>query len=99
MMKTKKFSLGLVLSLLCLTTATRAEDALPKTAGFARYEAMLKHSPFAVATAAAPASSTPGFAKDLYVANAAHMSDGDYVTLASTTDKNLKEYVNTKGPV
>src|SRR6266446_2423237 len=98
MMKAKDLSLGLALSLFCLTTTAWADDELPKTAGFARYEAMLKRSPFAVATAAGPVSSTPDFAKDLYVANAAHMSDGDYVTLASTTDKNLKEYLSTKGP-
>ncbi len=51
---------------------------------------MLKRSPFAVATAGAPLPSTPDFAKDLYVANAAHSTDGDFVTLASTTDKNCK---------
>jgi hypothetical protein len=41
----------------------------------------------------------PDFAKDLYIANAAHTIDGDYVSLASTTDKNLKEYLNSKEPV
>ncbi|MEO5718039.1 MAG: hypothetical protein ABIR29_05645, partial [Chthoniobacterales bacterium] len=54
-----------------------------------------KRSPFAVATANAPAPSAPDFAKDLYVANAAHSTEGDFVTLASTTDKNLKEYLST----
>jgi hypothetical protein len=100
MMKANKVLLWLALPILGLTTTALAkDDDLPKTESFTRYAAMLKHSPFAVATAAAPLSSTPDFAKDLYVANAAHMADGDYVTLASTTDKNLKEYLNTKGSV
>jgi hypothetical protein len=60
---------------------------------------MLKRSPFAVATASAPAGSKPDFARDLYVANAAHSVRGDFVTIASTTDKNLKEYLNTKDTV
>jgi hypothetical protein len=100
MMKAKLLLFGLALPFLGLTTNSLAgDDELPKMQGFARYQAMLKHSPFAVATAGAPLSSTADFAKDLYVANAAHMSDGDYVTIASTTDKNLKKYLSTKGPV
>ena len=95
----KSLLLLLTLPLLCLTNAARAEDDLPAPAKFARYEAMLKRSPFAVATATAPAGATPDFAKDLYVANAAHSADGDFVTLASTTDKNLKEYLNNKETV
>ena len=59
----------------------------------------MKRSPFAVATAAVAPPDTPDFAKDLYVANAAHSTDGDFVTLASTTDKNLKEYLSTKETV
>jgi hypothetical protein len=57
---------------------------------------MVKRSPFAVASAGASMGAKPDFAKDLYVANAAHSTDGDFVTIASTTDKNLKEYLNTK---
>ena len=98
-MKAKKlicFCAGL---LLCLTTSAWAKDDLPQTETFARYEPMVKHSPFAVATASAPLGSTPDFAKDLYVANAAHSTDGDFVTIASTTDKNLKEYLNTRETV
>jgi hypothetical protein len=57
---------------------------------------MVKRSPFAVASAGAAIGTKPDFAKDLYVANAAHSTDGDFVTVASTTDKNLKEYLNTK---
>lgn len=44
----------------------------------------------------APIGAKPDFAKDLYVANAAHSTDGDFVTIASTTNKDLKEYLNTK---
>ncbi|MEO5717346.1 MAG: hypothetical protein ABIR29_02110, partial [Chthoniobacterales bacterium] len=66
--------------LLCLTTVGWAKDDLPTTQKFARYQPMVKRSPFAVATANAPAPSAPDFAKDLYVANAAHSTEGDFVT-------------------
>src|SRR5438045_7472716 len=88
----KRLFFLLTLPLLGLTNNARAEDDLPSTAKFARYDAMLKRSPFAVATASAPTGAKPDFARDLYVANAAHSADGDFVTVASTTDKNLKEY-------
>jgi hypothetical protein len=74
-----------------------ADDTLPKRPDFNRYQAMLNRSPFAIATVAVP-TATPDFAKDLYVANAAHSADGDLVTIASATDKNFKEYLSTKGP-
>jgi hypothetical protein len=66
---------------------------------FSRYEPMLKHSPFAVATSAAPVGTAPDFAKDLYVANAARSREGDLVTIASSSDKDFKKYLTTKGPV
>jgi hypothetical protein len=96
MTKRRKIILLAAGALICLTTVGSAKDDLPKTEEFARYQPMINRSPFAVATAGAPLSSTPGFAKDLYVANAAHSPEGDFVTLASTTDKNFKEYLNTK---
>ena len=74
-----------------------AED-LPKPLNFARYQAMMDHSPFAIATAGAPPPSTPNFAKDLYIANAARSKDGDMVTIASSADKNFKKYLTTKEP-
>jgi hypothetical protein len=74
-----------------------ADDTLPKRPDFNRYQAMLNRSPFAIATVAVP-TATPDFAKDLFVANAAHSADGDLVTIASATDKNFKEYLSTKGP-
>ncbi len=76
-----------------------AADELPKAPAFARYEAMMNKSPFAVASAVAVPAATPNFAKDLYIANAARTADGGLVTIASTTDKNLKIYLTTKEPV
>jgi hypothetical protein len=98
-MKTTRVSLLVVLPFVGLTSNLCADDELPQTQNFARYGAMLKHSPFAVATAAAPVATAPDFAKDLYVANVAHTPDGDLVSIASTTDKNLKLYLNTKTPM
>ena len=79
-------------------TAVFATEVVPKRTDFNRYQAMLDHSPFAVATAAALPAATPSFAKDLYIANAARSPDGDLVTLASASDKNFKEYLNTREP-
>jgi hypothetical protein len=70
-------------------------DDVPKPYTFARYQAMMDRSPFAVATAVAAPAATPNFAKDLYVANAAHSKDGDFVTIASSADKNFKKYLST----
>ena len=70
-------------------------DDLPKALSFARYEPILNHSPFAVATAAA-APTTADFARDLFIANAAHSPDGDWVALASSTDNNFRKYLTTK---
>jgi hypothetical protein len=76
-----------------------AEDVLPPQYGFDRYAGMVDHSPFAIATAVAAPAATPDFAKDLYVANAARSPEGDMVTIASTSDRNFKKYLTTKGPV
>lgn len=84
--------------LLCSVAIEQAED-IPKQFNFDRYSAMMNRSPFAVATAVAPPAATPNFAKDLYVSNAAKYREGDTVTLASTADKNFKEYLTTKEPV
>jgi hypothetical protein len=81
------------------TVGLFADDDLPKDMSFSRYEPMLKHSPFAVATATAPVGTAPDFAKDLYVANAARSREGDLVTIASSSDKDFKKYLTTKGPV
>jgi hypothetical protein len=84
--------------LLSAVSAQRADD-VPKKLNFDRYSAMLDRSPFAVATAAALPTTAPDFARDLYVANAARSSEGDMVTIASTSDANFKKYLSTKEPV
>jgi hypothetical protein len=76
----------------------RADDVIPRRPEFALYQGMLNRSPFAVATAVAAPVAEPDFARDLYIANAGKTDDGVLVTIASTTDRNLKEYLDTKGP-
>src|SRR3954469_7469794 len=70
-------------------------DDVPQPYTFARYQPMMDRSPFAVATAVAAPAATPNFAKDLYIANAAHSKDGDFVTVASSADKNFKKYLSS----
>ena len=96
MMSSKSRAFLLSGAFLCLTTSGWGKADLPSTEPFSHYAPMVKRSPFAVASAGAAVGTKPDFAKDLYVANAAHSTDGDFVTVASTTDKNLKEYLNTK---
>jgi hypothetical protein len=97
-MKQKLPAAALLLVLLAAPAITRAADDMPKPASFARYEAMTNRSPFAVATAVVPPPTAPSFAKDLYIANAARLADEGVVTLSSSTDKNIKEYLTTKAP-
>jgi hypothetical protein len=87
---------SLVIVICLLPVMALADDPLPKRPDFNHYKAMLDRSPFAVATVAV-STATPDFAKDLYVANDARSDDGAFVTLASATDKNFKEYLTTKG--
>ncbi len=94
MNKISFFGSGLV-SILLLGNLFAVDD-LPKAPSFARYDEMMKRSPFAVATAIAPPPQAPNFAKDLYIANAARLADESVVTLSSSVDKNLKEYLSTK---
>ena len=95
-----KYSLTLA-TILAIAGATysQAEDVLPRQYNFDRYAKMVDQSPFAIASAVAAPAATPDFAKDLYIANAARSSDGDMVTLASTSDHNFKKYLTTKEPV
>lgn len=88
----------ILFAMLLMSAITARADDLPKAFAFNRYQGMLDKSPFAVASAAAPAS-TPAAFKDLYVANAAKGPDGDMVTIASTSDKNFKKYLTTSAPV
>jgi len=95
-----KYSLTLVSTVALLgVICAQAEDILPPRFNYDHYSKMVDHSPFAIATAVAAPEATPDFAKDLYVANAARSSDGDMVTLASTSDHNFKKYLTTKAPV
>src|SRR5438477_12753417 len=95
-----KYSPALVFILSLLGAVyIQAEEVLPPQFNFDRYSKMVDHSPFAIATAVAPPSATPDFAKDLYVANAARSPEGDMVTLASSSDHNLKKYLTTRQPM
>ena len=75
------------------------DDVLPPRFNFDRYSRMVDHSPFAIATAVAAPAATPDFAKDLYVANAARLPEGDMATIASSSDQNFRKYLNTKEAV
>src|SRR5213595_1838327 len=95
-----KYSVPLRLILAVLgVIGSQVEEVLPPQFNFERYSKMVDQSPFAIARAVAASAATPDFAKDLYIANAARSPDGDMVTLASTSDHNLKKYLTTKTPV
>jgi hypothetical protein len=94
-MKTKNLAVALLAT---VSLQMLFADDVPKAYTFARYQGMMDRSPFAVATAVAAPAATPNFAKDLYVANAAHSKDGDFVTIASNADKNFKKYLTTTKP-
>jgi len=79
--------------------STSADDVLPPRFNFDRYKRMVDQSPFAIATAVALPEATPSFAKDLYVGNAARSSEGDIVTIRSSSDQNFKKYLTTREPV
>ena len=76
----------------------KADDNLPSHFNFDRYSAMVDHSPFAIATAVALPAATPDFAKDLYVANAAHSPEGDMVTIASSSDRISRNILLPESP-
>ena len=98
--QTMKYSFPLTLILTVVGVMnSQAEEVLPPQFNFDRYSKMVDQSPFAIATAVAAPAATPDFAKDLYIANAAHSTDGDMVTLASTSDHNFKKYLTTKEPM
>src|SRR6058998_2618514 len=95
-----KYSLILTLIFAVFGTIhSPAEEVLPPQFNFDRYSRMVDHSPFAIATAVAAPAATPDFAKDLYVANAARLPEGDMATIASSSDQNFRKYLNTKEPV
>ena len=79
--------------------SSSADDVLPPRFNFDRYTRMVDQSPFAIATAAALPEATPGFAKDLYIANASRSPEGDMATITSSSDRNFKKYLTTRKPV
>lgn len=97
-MKTRNLALALLAVLAIVPLSMLLADDVPAPYAFARYQPMMDRSPFAVATAVAAPVATPNFAKDLYIANAAHSKDGDFVTIASSADKNFKKYLSSKAP-
>lgn len=96
-MKTRWLFSSLALVAATMRVVSAADD-LPNASPFSRYDAMMNKSPFAVATAVAAPVAAPNFAKDLYIANAARFVDESVVTLNSSADKNMKEYLSTKDP-
>ena len=62
-----------------------APALLPVPTSIERYQTMIEHSPFAVASAAAPVApvDVAGFAKDLVLTGAVRLSTGEYITIAS----------------
>src|SRR6266550_2623915 len=89
-----KLQTSILIFVLSIGAGARADD-LPTKFSFDRYQGILEHSPFAVATAVIAPAATPNFAKDLYVANAAKSPDCDMVTIASSADKEFKKYLTT----
>jgi hypothetical protein len=74
-----------MLAPLCaLADSAGASQPLPSPFPLARYQQMTARSPFAVASAPAPApSATPDFAAQLYVDGVAHLAQTDYVAIKS----------------
>jgi hypothetical protein len=79
--------------------SSSADDVLPPRFNFDRYTRMVDRSPFAIATAAALPEATPGFARDLYIANTARSPEGDMATIMSSSDRNFKKYLTTREQV
>jgi len=73
------------LAALTASGASPSQQPLPTPFPEARYRDMSARSPFAVATAQAPAAAapTPGFASQLYVDGVAQLGDTDYVAIKS----------------
>jgi hypothetical protein len=97
-MKTKLGQMLLSILPVAFVITLQAADDVPQRPDFTRYNTMLQRSPFAVATAVVAPAATPNFAKDLYVANAAHTEQADLVTVISASDKMLREYLTTEKP-
>lgn len=85
--------IGLFMIIGVMPVIALEDDSLPKRPDFNRYQAMLNRS-FAIETVSGPAA-TPE-PKDLYIASVACAGDNCFARLASTTDKNFKEYIRVK---
>lgn len=75
-----------IISLLTsLASTAPASDEIPSARPLSRYQAMIGHSPFAIASESAPVNvpTAAGFAKDLVLTGAVHLSSGNYITIAS----------------
>jgi hypothetical protein len=83
--------------LVALSSSCFALDDIPKRPLFERYAGMMNKSPFAVASVVTTVEK-PNFAKDLYLANAAKLSDADMLTVQSAVDRGMKEYLTTRAP-
>ncbi len=95
-----RFSLALLSGFAAVgALSSSADDVLPPRFNFDRYTRMVDQSPFAIATAVALPEATPGFARDLYIANAARSPEGDIATIMSSSDRNFKKYLTTREPV
>ena len=69
-----------------LSATVAAAIHLPAAEPIARYQAIIDHSPFALATQSAPpppAADAAGFAKDLVLTGVVRLAAGEYVTISS----------------
>jgi hypothetical protein len=98
-MKTKLTQFALAALPVLAVITLRGADDIPQRPNFDRYTNMVQHSPFAVATAVVAPAATPTIFKDLYIANAAHTEQADFVTIISASDKNFREYLSTEKPI
>ncbi|MEI8234475.1 MAG: hypothetical protein WCH57_07280 [Verrucomicrobiota bacterium] len=78
----------------CLALAGENAAGPAAAEPFARYEAMLAHSPFAPPSESAPADNRAGFAKDLLLTGVVRFNGGAYVLLASR-DQSLRLALKT----
>ncbi len=68
-------------ALVSMSATAAAPSEIPAAWPEARYESMMKSSPFALATPIAPVAA-PGFASNLYLTGLAKIGERDFVTIA-----------------
>jgi len=76
---------GLILAQSLCGFSIRADiqGDIPVPLPAARYEQMVKKSPFALATPVVPVAATPGYAANLYVTGIAKIGNADFVSISS----------------